>query len=951
MKPNEYLINFLKEGDKYVFTFGKNGAVYSTVGGALGVRFDKNEFRADDPIYADYDGYSEVDGGYKAYGEVASDFGSVIAFEDYFSVSDGRLFVDRQFYVKKVGEDYGFATEFKITGQSGGTIGDSDWFIPANYYVTGEHTFSQSYSRIYYDGSAMVIPADDVSLLMATQYKDNTAFTMLDLTAGYRENIIDDRISGSTLLYIDESINLPGIGIGQENENVSFSHFYPSHTNRSRGVYIWRLLPVEEGLKRTVSFSISVDEHGSYAEMLKKEWRNAFDLFAVQDRRYNTDDIYEVLVDTVQRSYSLSEWNGVPQYMTITDHFFPDSGFLYRNLELATLMLKEGRKRGRLDMINNAKTVISRQIDDDRLDKNIQAYKPDNSVFYRVLFDSLEAAVNLYVYEVTAEPSESSFDSAFMNKLLNYIIDKAELYKDVRSAMAMSFYSAVVRNQDIIYVDYTDTLLAVAEEIYSSTEDFKGFYGGVENTNPNLSVAEDYMIILRAFLDIYDITGDKKWLNKSIIIGDYMETYQMTQMVNLNLKGATGLEDYGNKVYNLAFIGNERFTAHGYIFNNTSHGILDIANASSVRDYYRLYTHTQDGHYLDFAGTKLYNTLIYVNMGDKIGHMDDIKNSGGLGFMNEFVGNSTFSNGFVDGGIRGAAHDSNIAWNVYQIISMLDWFNENCGATVPEGIGKSLIHDLAKRRLTSATSELSPVYSAGKAVDNADSTCWTPSADDAVRALTVDLNEFCDIDNIQITALKAERDTTATVELSDDGVLFAAAGSIIVGAGASAVKSGLEIKKTAKYVRVNFDNICSIAAVEVNGVPVKYETLSYDAIVLAANSQATAVNCIDKMNYKTAWSAGSVDAPRSITLDLNEEHDIYQTAFKFANDADYQYKIEISSDNSTYSVYADRSSDTTKRLVHVDARYAKARYVKLTLLSSQNAPSFSLQDFKVMGKA
>lgn len=921
-----YSLKTVRVGDGYAVSISGCGLTYSTEGGACGVRFDKNEFRADEPVYAQYASVTETADGLVGKGSVSSPFGTVVGFEDYYTLRENEVAVDRVFTVLEAGEDYGFMTELKLTDGAEGAILKSDWLIPSTHYVTGRHGFSETSTRMFFNGKSLTVPADDVSVLTVARYKDGNYFSMTDVTAGFRENTVNDNDSVNSSLCIDEGINTPGIYIGEENGRVSLSHLYPTFVNRKADIYTYRMLPVEKGLTRTVGFVLRAGKAAGYPEMLKTCWRDAYGRFGYADKRYAADLVYDTLIDALDRSYSeRTIWGEIPMYMTNTDHFFPDSGFLYRNIEFATLMLKEGRARKDEGMVAEAKKVIENQLANDRLDTGISAYRPDNSVYKRVLFDGLEGAVRLYAYEY----GSGEGDGAFLQTLLDYILDKAEKYRDEESAMALSFYTALWRNAEITFSDYSDVALRLLEKAYADTEDYYGYYGGVESTNTLISVAEDYMILLRAFLDAYELDGGSKWLDKAVELGDYLETYQMIQPFTLALDGATGAEGYY-----LAFIGNERFLGYGYIYNNTQHGILDIANASSVVDFYRLYRHTNDGHYLQFAEDKLYNTLSYINMGDKVGYMDDPVHSAGKGFMNEFVGNATTNTGFVEAGIRGAAHDSNLGWNVWQILSTFDWFRTNCGGYLPEEMNAELTHDLAKNKYVSGEGS-SPAHSPAKAVDGSEESDWIPSGD---KTAVIDLNEICDAEKIVLTA--CGEGAAASVSFSVDGSVYGEETPLSF----QGREGSVLVQARARFVKVRMQNDTGVSRISVFGSPVFYRNLAVGAAVLSSSGQR-AENCLDESNYATVWNAGSGNG--ELILDLGAEYAIYQTALKLNAVTECAYRIEISSDGETYLPYAENAGEEAK-FVFVDQKYATARYLKLILSGSGNG-NLAVCDFKVMG--
>ena len=186
-----------------------------------------------------------------------------------------------------------------------------------------------------------------------------------------------------------------------------------------------------------------------------------------------------------------------------------------------------------------------------------------------------------------------------------------------------------------------------------------------------LSCVEDYMLFLRGFMNLYERNYEQKYLKECVHIANYLETFNVIAPINMNPIGSTGAElttsDNVNDLYfHSGFVGNERFLGYGYAYNNTNHGILDCPTSSTVVEYFKLFQYTGDSHYKEFAEMKFINSLLYVNMGDKVGYMDDPLHSSGEGFINEFAGNTTVRDNYTDGGIRGAVHDACIGWNIYE---------------------------------------------------------------------------------------------------------------------------------------------------------------------------------------------------------------------------------------------------------------------------------------------
>ena len=913
---DEYALGYKKNSNGYYITATRHGHTVSTFEGSIGVRFDKNEFRADDPIYSNYNSVEKVDNGLLARGTISSKWGTTIAFTDHFSIANDRILVNREFIVENAGEDYGFMVEQKWTDLGKGELQDKEWFVPSTYYVTGKHGFDQASTRLYFDGKSLTIPADDVSVLVASSLYEGFSFALLDTTPGYRETAVEDRYTAdSSYLYIDEDFNFAGINLcNTEEGKTSISHIYPSYTKRTDEKFIYRLLPVEEGLTRQISFQIFLENYDDYNDMYQSTWKNAYSFYKYVDKRYSLNDVHTVLRNYVKNSYSeTSIWGNIPQYMSNADHYFPDSGFLYRNLEMALFMLIYGSETGDQTTINNAVNVINYQINNDTIDMKMKAYTRDNSVFKRVLFDGLASAVDLYYYLVKM----NSTNNELLTKLHDYIYRKAELYKNDESLLGISFYSRLAKYQDVLFLDYKDVAIRQANAIMKQTKDYAGYYGAVENKDLLISVAEDYYLFLRGMMNVYEATQNHAYLKECERLAHYLQTYSVIQPINLNPVGTTGAEGFFS-----GFIGNERFLAYGYSYNNTDHCILDCPTTSSTIELYKLAKYTGDSIYLDYLETKLYNALLYVNMGDKVGYMDDPLHSSGEGFINEFAGNSTIKENFPEAGIRGAVHDSVIGWNIYEILYAF----EGLKSAGYEGFDNdaTLTHNIAKHRVIEIEED-NIAHTVNNVVNGLDETYYVSNKD---TEFVIDLNEHSLVENISVTA-----DTNINISLSQDGVNY------------TPVIDLTNVNQKAHFVKCEVTKDNKVYDVTVNGYPVKYENLAVNATIV--NNAGSMSSAIDKSNYMTSWNAGSNTQAHILILDLHEVKDIYQTAIMFSKTTKYSYTIEVSVDGNTYVPYATEDGSVDK-YVFVNQVYTTARFVKLTV-SGSTENTILVKDFKVMG--
>ena len=96
-------------------------------------------------------------------------------------------------------------------------------------------------------------------------------------------------------------------------------------------------------------------------------------------------------------------------------------------------------------------------------------------------------------------------------------------------------------------------------------------------------------------------------------------------------------------------------------------------------------------------------------------------------------------------------------------------------------------------------------------------------------------------------------------------------------------------------------------------------------------------------NTSTRWAASDGSKPQWIMVDLSKSYPVtsVETAFEMAGNA-YQYLIEVSEDNSTWTTFVDKTDNTTAgNSVYIDTGRATGRYVRLTVTGTRNSSDFA----------
>ncbi len=134
---------------------------------------------------------------------------------------------------------------------------------------------------------------------------------------------------------------------------------------------------------------------------------------------------------------------------------------------------------------------------------------------------------------------------------------------------------------------------------------------------------------------------------------------------------------------------------------------------------------------------------------------------------------------------------------------------------------------------------------------------------------------------------------------------------------------------TARYVRITVTNSGTYWASF-------FEFEVYDGVSTNSNGN-TASKAIDN-NLETAWTAADIQAGHWWSVDLGSTMGITGTRIVWADvRTNSPYKIEVSTNNSTWTLVVDKTKSTNTGQMQSDAFTANARYIKVTITSGTQA--------------
>ncbi len=961
-KPVKY--EFVKDKSGYKVLFSNGKQTWKTTSGVLGVRIAYDGIsNVTNPEYVNYKEYSKTEGGHKASAILQTEDGSRIKVTDYFTNRESGVEIVREIEVLKAGSALGFMTMYPVRDEKAGKAEDRLWFAPSAYYGNDERTFWGRGVKIGFNGVESVCSVDVIGTPVIMNYHEGKAFSLTDMTEGHRETIVEDMYANQNIVLISEDLNLPGIGLKNvpsgASTHLEMYHAYPANTynwlNAHPLTRIWRMLPLEQGLKRTCAFIVSMDSYNDFDTAVTSTWERSFYTYSVIDKRYSKNDVYLALVDNIQRTFgykSYGDYLDAPQYMAKSDHPYPTSGFLYRNTDLAALMIAAGYRLGRQDYINTAVEVMDYQIKHDLIDTNAPF------VHERAQSEGIMGVIEGYEYAKANGLNKPQW--------LDYILKKGEEKLKVTDDMVVPLLLKLYNfTKDDRFLNRSAELIDLYDDIHARY----GYQGdALADTRISMTSREAAAVYLNCYIELYEYTGNVKYLEHAKRALTYFESTHIAQSINLLTAGTTGYEfrdnnqfsSTGKRFKEMGFVGNAKIMPYGLSYICSPSVGVDMFGAYEIPYIYKLGKFLGREHYKYFTEYLQYNTTLYVNMGDKHWLMDDLRYSSGMGFMNEYIGLAASTDPVSAG--RGTVHISNLAWNMYVLLHSYEEMLKVNPDYLTDDANRNF--DIAKFKYVDTSSELNGIYRGYNAVDKDTYTAWAPKTDDLEKTITVKLGEFCRIDNITLKGFNSGDITGVDVNFSNDGVTYTAVEentkldsngiAVIPGNGHAAMFVKVRLRASA-------GKSVGISELSINGLPLTLKPLQ----IGKPCTSSPASNAIKALEWdNSTYAQFNLTNNAWITVDLGKEENIYEIGLFFDLHVNfegldhitrpdtkpiYKFKIEYSPDNTNWTMYQDNSNNEQYKAVHVFTKAAKARYVRLTVFSVSDTNTLRLRQFKILG--
>ena len=601
-----------------------------------------NEFRD-----AAYDRVEERDGEVTGECLFVTKNGSEIAVRDTWSADGETLKIARAAEVRKSsGDDLGFQTKISFYQAVSDELRDFEYFSPGQWYLDnkyaadfapGKNMDLQYYWRKEtYSGLPMFAMRHRESgeTVWLSRWEADATLPSLDRTATENYAYVDPLITvGSfgvskarpealTYTYYGHVMATPlpdaqcdGVSVDYiypaVNGQQPYRNWGPVSTRQPLSNITW-VHPMREGFVQQYAVAACFDRYDSFGLMLRNTWRQVYP--RLKDRLFEVDNaqLYEHMMrflKTVTRQFG-EAW-GTPFAAQLPDFdpssFSAEIGFVGQQAGIGYQLLRWGRLRDDAEAVEKGLGILDFWAEHTMTDAgfprlwvHLSAHRDEpQPIWIRQIGDGLEAILDAYVFEKKRGAAHESW--------LDYCVRTADWLSGVQNDDG-SFYRSyhddgsccmdskastqcVVRFLVQLYlVTKQERYLGMAVRAgeWSRVHQYEGFeYRGGPCDTSDIMDKESGIYAMFAYIALYDLSGDRKWLEAACGAADYTETFTFVWHFPV-------YNPYPAHPFNRYHISGQSNVSVG-----TAGG--DIYMAACSYTYYRLYLLTGDRHYLDFA--------------------------------------------------------------------------------------------------------------------------------------------------------------------------------------------------------------------------------------------------------------------------------------------------------------------------------------------------------------
>lgn len=571
-------------------------------------------------------GYQEVSAGKDGYfcrAEVSTPAGSRFLFEDSYRLDGQDVLFQRSVSVVSAGAgDEGFSTEFRLLLDSPRKLPDYDVFAPGIWYRKNENVVPTAFAADY-SNQDFCFRATRMALPYVELYdpESRAAVSLCHLSPVPTNGTLDR----STSWMVDESFQFSSVGVSRR-DGLALCCLFPGSEGERNYIingsaWVRRSHPVSRDVRHSYGFCLHFSEEADAYAALRDHWRHYEKYYPRRVNKCDPKAVYEAgieLLDAYTKEYApgamgLPFWTEIPSG-EICDITY-QMGFVGQQTQCGYHLIKYGTERGVPEITEKGKKIIDFWVRESKVDGVLPrvwyetdppGFKKDYPVYTRTIADGMEGVLNAYQYlrrQGTDKQDWKAFCVDYGDWLAEHQNSDGSFYRayepDGSAAHDGKFNTTnLIRFLVNLYWLTGDEKLSACavragEFCLGAISDPMQYVGGTAD-NDNTIDKEAGMIALYAFLALYDLTGEKIWVQAAQRAADFCETWTYQWSFPIAPKEGCCVFRGGRDITGLSLIA-------------TGHSHADVMMDYCVYDYYRLWLLTGDRHYYDYALFLLHN--------------------------------------------------------------------------------------------------------------------------------------------------------------------------------------------------------------------------------------------------------------------------------------------------------------------------------------------------------
>ena len=586
-----------------------------------------------------YDSVREQNGIILCHARTGTENGSEFLFLDKYAIDCNRreIQMERTVEVKRRGErDVGFATEFALKQMPGEAFRfekDCEVFVPGIWYGRNEGVVNGAFAsdlykkHFYFRITRMALPY--------LQYCNSETGNFISIC--HLAPVPDTGIPEAGKAFVmDSSLQYGSLGI-TKSDIPEIRYVYPG--SEGEGSYIrpditWavRSHPVRRGIRHGYKLGIFCDAGENAYVRMRKCWRHWYDRYSPETVPCDLHKVYKDGIQVID-AYC-QEYNsvmGLPFWVTVPEGNVSDisyqMGFVGQQTQCAWHLIRYGIQTQNEQMKEKGRQIIRFWVRESCRNSFLPEvwyqvfppeFKKDYPSYLRTVADGMEGILNAYLYLKKHGEHQESW--------LNFCEKIAENLRKIQNEDG-SFYRAYGKNGEPVHrgkynttnvirflvnlytatgrEEYADMALRAGEFCYSYIFERMAYIGGTAD-NDNTVDKEAGMQALYAFLAMYDLTSDARWIKAAGGAADFCETWTYSWKFPVHPFKGNGVFDKANQT--------------GLSLIATGHSHCDVMMGYCPYDYFRLWLLTGDEHYKQFGRMILYNTKQTTDWHRRHGH-------------------------------------------------------------------------------------------------------------------------------------------------------------------------------------------------------------------------------------------------------------------------------------------------------------------------------------------